>query len=190
MLKDGGDMDTLGIDIRVREQRKKRNLTLAELSKRTGISISFLSQIESGKGVMTLVTLKKIAQALDIPMKELFSESQEDEAVIRFCSDKDITSLQNNYRRLDIRSGKFAGRKMDAFVLTMDPHFSRFEETRHVGEEFYYILHGVCIVHLNGKEYQIGEGESIHFPSTLTHKLENPGEEELTMVSVITPSLF
>lgn len=189
-MKEGGDMDALGIDIRVREQRKKKNLTLAELSRKTGISTSFLSQIESGKGVMTLVTLKKIAQALGIPMKALFSEAQEDEEDIRFCSDKDITSLQNNYKRLDIRSGKFAGRKMDAFVLTMDPHFSRFEETSHPGEEFYYILHGICRVHLNGRIYQISEGESIHFPSALTHKLENPGEEELTMVSVITPSLF
>jgi len=61
---------TIGNNIKL--FRRKEKLTLNELSKKTGISPSFLSNIESGLKQPTLLTLEKIANALKINITSLF----------------------------------------------------------------------------------------------------------------------
>ncbi|MBM7661643.1 transcriptional regulator with XRE-family HTH domain [Bacillus mesophilus] len=60
---------------RVREIREQKGLSLNKLAKITGISKSYLSFIERGKQTNPSVTIvKKIANALEIPMNELLYE--------------------------------------------------------------------------------------------------------------------
>jgi transcriptional regulator with XRE-family HTH domain len=62
---------------RLREILKERQLTIAEFSKKSGISQSNLSNYMSGKVSPTLDTLTKIAESLAINVSELF-EKEED----------------------------------------------------------------------------------------------------------------
>ena len=57
----------------IRELRKKRTLTLKQLAKRTGLSVSLLSQIERAESSASVTSLYKIAHALRIRLPELFS---------------------------------------------------------------------------------------------------------------------
>ena len=57
----------------IRELRKKRTLTLKQLAKRTGLSVSLLSQIERAESSASVTSLYKIAHALKIRLPELFS---------------------------------------------------------------------------------------------------------------------
>lgn len=54
------------------EQRNKSNLTLRELSERTGIPKSTLHDMETGHKSMTLVQAELIAKALNIRITELY----------------------------------------------------------------------------------------------------------------------
>jgi transcriptional regulator with XRE-family HTH domain len=58
---------------RIREIRKKQSLTLEELSERANLNWSFVARIETGKAVASVESLVKIAQALNVPVKDLFS---------------------------------------------------------------------------------------------------------------------
>lgn len=57
----------------VRAWREHRGLTQGVLAARADISTAFLSQIERGKRAGTLVTLTKLARALDVPLDSLVS---------------------------------------------------------------------------------------------------------------------
>ncbi len=57
----------------IRDLRKKRTLTLKQLAKRTGLSVSLLSQIERAESSASVTSLYKIAHALKIKMTELFA---------------------------------------------------------------------------------------------------------------------
>ena len=59
----------------IRGMRKDRSLTLRQMSHRTGISISMLSQIERAESSPSLSNLYKIAQALDSPIRALFGDN-------------------------------------------------------------------------------------------------------------------
>ena len=56
---------------RIREIRKAKNLTLADISGSIGISIAYLSDIERGNRHGSNGTLKRIADALGVSVDEL-----------------------------------------------------------------------------------------------------------------------
>lgn len=58
----------------IRGLRKDRSLTLKQMARRTGLSVSLLSQIERAESSASISSLYKIAVALDVPIKQLFGE--------------------------------------------------------------------------------------------------------------------
>jgi DNA-binding NtrC family response regulator len=56
----------------IRELRKARNLTLKQMSRRTNLSVSLLSQIERAESSASVSSLFKVATALDVRITELF----------------------------------------------------------------------------------------------------------------------
>ncbi|MCX5782599.1 MAG: helix-turn-helix transcriptional regulator [Elusimicrobia bacterium] len=58
---------------RIREIRKKKSLTLEELSDRAELDWSFLARIETGKAIPSIMSLSKISKALNVSITDLFS---------------------------------------------------------------------------------------------------------------------
>ena len=58
----------------IRNLRKERALTLKQMAKRTGLSVSLLSQIERAESSASISSLYKIAVALDARIQDLFGE--------------------------------------------------------------------------------------------------------------------
>jgi len=69
--------------------RKKLDLTQEEVSERAGITQNFYGQIERGRKKGSLVTIKRIADALNVETGELFKEKvylkKEDLAMDEIC---------------------------------------------------------------------------------------------------------
>lgn len=57
---------------RIKELREERNLTQEKLAERATISLDYLGKIEVSINRLGLVTLLKLANALDVSMEELF----------------------------------------------------------------------------------------------------------------------
>ena len=64
----------LTIGRNIRELRKGRGLTLKQMSRRTKLSVSLLSQIERAESSASVSSLFKVATALDVKITELFGE--------------------------------------------------------------------------------------------------------------------
>ena len=64
---------------KVKELRRTQNLTLRDLSDKTGLSIGFLSQFERGLTTIAVDSLQEIAKALDVPLSTLLTLSSEEE---------------------------------------------------------------------------------------------------------------
>jgi DNA-binding NtrC family response regulator len=59
----------------IRDARKTQDLTLKQLARRTGLSVSLLSQIERAESSASISSLYKIASALRLKMSDLFGEA-------------------------------------------------------------------------------------------------------------------
>ena len=61
----------------ISKTRDKRGMTQGSLSQKTGIRPDILSRLENGKQMNpTLLTMEKLARALEIPVAKLIDESQ------------------------------------------------------------------------------------------------------------------
>ena len=58
----------------IRELRKERSLTLKQMSRRTKLSVSLLSQIERAESSASVSSLFKVATALDVKITDLFGD--------------------------------------------------------------------------------------------------------------------
>lgn len=180
------------VSTKIRKIRREKNITLKKLSEETELSVSFLSQFERGISSITLISLKKIADALNVSMKELFDGEPEahGQFVHRESDGSGLMGLEKKYLSYERLSGKFEGRKLESLLLRMEPLRSDFEPCTHEGEEFIYILSGSARFTVDGQEYVVKEGESIHYPSTLLHSIVNIEDRELVFLCIVTPCIF
>ena len=65
-------LQTIGVNIRA--ARKSRSLTLKQMSRRTGLSVSLLSQIERAESSASVSSLFKLARALECRLTDFFGE--------------------------------------------------------------------------------------------------------------------
>ena len=71
-------IDDKGIGDRIRRLRLKRSMGLVELGQRTGLSASFLSQLETGRVIPTIRNLAKIALVFEKGPGLLLSSGSDD----------------------------------------------------------------------------------------------------------------
>ncbi len=60
------------IATRLKQLREERNLSQGDVEKRTGLERCYIERIESGHTVPSLVTLERLAAALELPLYQLF----------------------------------------------------------------------------------------------------------------------
>lgn len=62
----------MNIGTKIKQIRNSKNMSLEELSKKSGISLTELSNIENNKCKPTVVTIKKISKAFDYDYDKLY----------------------------------------------------------------------------------------------------------------------
>ena len=82
---------------------EEKHIQKSDLSKISGISPSFVSDLTNGKGNPSLKTMEAIALALDEPLPKLLEETDLDKASLNLLTDnKIISSLPKGYERLSV----------------------------------------------------------------------------------------
>jgi transcriptional regulator with XRE-family HTH domain len=174
---------------KIRELRLEKKFTLKDLSERTGLSISFLSQVERAASSIAITSLKKIADAVDVPITSFFEDYSNNNYKVKAEEQKPfrIEGSGAFYTRL---GGEFPGRSVEPMLVTFPPGEPKEKVITHPGEEFYYVLEGAMVLNVEGKEYIIKAGDSIHFPSTIPHSMTNPLNQDSKVLCFVTPVIF
>lgn len=174
---------------RIRDLRKQHDYTLKDLSDKTGLSVSFLSQVERGSTSLALTSLKKIADAYDVPITDFFENVSNQNYVVKAEEQKSFR-IEGSSAEFSRLGGMFTGRMLEPIIVTYDPGGAEHNVFNHPGEEFYLVLEGAVIFNVDGKEYLLKAGDSLHFPSTLPHFWVNPLNQKSKVLCVLTPVLF
>ncbi|MGB5945383.1 helix-turn-helix domain-containing protein [Paenisporosarcina sp.] len=144
---------------RLKNLRKERNLTLKYLAEKTGVSISFLSQVERGKSSVTLESLKKIADALGVNPSIFFGKDDLQE---------DLTTRLERFYYKDLSYG-IQDATFSPILVTLQPGENEGNAFSHDGHEFLFIVEGLLTVEIDGKQLQLSEQQSILFDAHKTH---------------------
>lgn len=176
------------ISISIKALRLEKNLTLKEMSERTDLSVSFLSQVERGESSPAITSLNKIASALGVDITYFFKPTKTEDFKIAFKDSEPLNaeySQQTMYRM----SSEFENRTLENYLIEI-PAGTGNETVRHVGEEMYYLIEGELTVYVNEKRYDLVKNDVIHFPSNYPHYYKNNGDTLTKILCVVTPTLF
>ncbi|MBI4265676.1 MAG: helix-turn-helix domain-containing protein [Acidobacteria bacterium] len=70
------------IGTRIRTRRAAMGWTLREIADRSGVSVRFLTDLEAGKGNISVARLATVARALDVPLVSLFPSEDRKGAIV------------------------------------------------------------------------------------------------------------
>ncbi len=176
----------MGIGENLRKIRLHKKLTLKDLSKRIGLTPSFLSQLERDKVSSSISTLRKIASTLNVKIGYLFEEEAEKLALIKKDKRKEFKCEDSKTKGEILASGSL-DIKIEPLLLTIDPGGETGKElSNHHGQEFGIVFEGRVKLILGKKEYVMEDGDSICFDSAEPHKLVNIGRKKAKALWVIT----
>jgi quercetin dioxygenase-like cupin family protein len=179
----------------IRTLRRKRGLSLRDLSRLTGFSISFLSLVERGQSSLALTSLYKVARALDSDVGHFFrSNGAVPNAYplphVHRASETSEIAIAGGSRTYRLLSGRAPDRVLEPLLVTVEPTESIEEPYNHEGEEFAHVLSGELIFVVDGREYRLGAGDSIHFAATVPHAIHNDTGAPVQVLWVLTPRLI
>jgi len=143
-------------------------------------------------------TLKKIGNALNVPVGTFFEETNSKEKMNEFSLDKSPVVHENQRKMLSPNNG--------VIFYLLNPDMSGdiefildiFESEATTGEELYshpgeecgLILEGELEVQLEDKKYLLKKGDSITFKSTILHRKTNTGKFKSISIWANTPPWF
>lgn len=163
----------------VKEIRKQQKMTLKNLAEETGLSISFLSQLERGKSSATLNSLKKISLALDVSPGLFFKEQTD--ATSKAVKSMESANIQFSYEDL---SGKMKNPAFTPMFIKLKPGSNEGESFSHAGQEFLYVLKGTLTLQMEDTVHTLKPHESIMFDSNQKHYWYNYTEQNVEFLCV------
>lgn len=175
---------------RIKQLRKEKKLTVRKLANLSGISPSLVSQIENSKSEASITTLRKIANALDLPVFYLLLEEINKHSRLVRKIDRRKVIFQNTGLEWEIIHSDTA-KKMGVMNGTLNPSGATSEELMaHVGEECIIVFEGEMDVEITNHCFKLMPSDSLYFDSSAPHRLVNNSKRTCKFLSIITPPRF
>ena len=172
---------------RFRRLRLRRNLSLAQVARATGVSVGFLSSLERGQMRCSIGTLRRIARYYKTNIISLFETNGEAQHLVR-PSDRKVLETSRDVRMELLAWGNTA---MEPHLFRVKPGGGSGDSYAHDGEEFLHVLRGEFELWLHNEgHYRLKEGDSLYFESSTPHRWKNPGRSEAWILWVNTPPTF
>ena len=176
------------MSLKLKLLRVQAGLTLEELAQQTELTRSYLSKLERGVSTPSIGAALRIAKVLGVQVEALFSESHEDDPVVinRAPPASSAASASGAARTPRLVSGTLPGHKMVAFVVNpTDEPTRNHPMSHHQGEEILYVLKGSIALQLARRTETLKAGDSVHFNSSIPHKITSLGKVPASVLLVI-----
>jgi transcriptional regulator with XRE-family HTH domain len=167
---------------RIRRLRLKKSMGLVELGKLTGLSASFLSQLETGRVVPTLRNLARIAMVFSKDLSYFFESDAG--AVFRIHRRKDRVRLPQT----GVETPSYFFESLGYMVPDrhMDPYYAEFipltgemapAAHMHAGFEFLYLLEGELALRHGEQQCTLEAGDAVYFDASTPHSYQCAGKK-------------
>lgn len=165
---------------RIKRLRLKKSMGLVELGRHTGLSASFLSQLETGRVVPTLRNLARIALVFGKDLSYFFES--EPHTLFRIHRKNERVRLPQT--GVDDPTYYFESLGYMVPDRHLDPYYAEFvplkksQEVRphvHPGYEFLYLLEGELEIRHGDRAHVLEPGDGVYFDASTPHSYRCAG---------------
>lgn len=168
------------VGARIRRLRKARGYRIAEVARKSGLSVSYLSQIERGLSSASIRVLARLADALDVGIAELFPGTDQPEErgpikIARMTERKQVDFAASGISK-EVLTPFDQSPRLDIYIMNIAVGGSSGEAPfTHQGEEAGFVLEGGIELLVGGQREILAEGDSFRFSSSEPHHYRNAG---------------
>jgi transcriptional regulator with XRE-family HTH domain len=181
--------DNIEVGQRLRAMRRLRGWTLKRVAEQSGVSPSFLSQVERGRAAASIASLKRIAAALDLSMADLFGPDGPGKPRVLKRWERPALAFGHLGHKYLVtpRPLQF----LEVFVGEFEPGGTTGEPYSHGdSEELFMVLEGRVQLQVGGDIFEMEPGDSIDYRSSTGHAVSNPYSETAQVLWVISPPSY
>ena len=175
---------------RLRALRRSRRATLRTVAERSGLSESFLSQVERGRSSASIESLRRVADALGVSMADLFEPGglpgprvlrRDERPALSFgVLGKKLLLTPRPLHHLEV----FAGELEVGGSTGTEPY------AHGDSEELFVVLSGTVQLELAGELFDLEPGDSIDYRSSTPHRISNTGQDLAEVMWIISPPSY
>ncbi|PVA09526.1 MerR family transcriptional regulator [Pelagivirga sediminicola] len=165
----------IAIGRELRAHRRKQEITVAELSAKTGLSIGMLSKIENGNTSPSLTTLQTLANALRVPITGFFRRFEETREYVHTKSGEGVeleragTRAGHQYNLLGHIGSNGSGVIVEPYLITLSDISDTFPTFQHGGIETIYMLEGAVDYRHGDDVVPLKPGDTLFFDADAPH---------------------
>lgn len=185
-----GPLMSIDLGTRLRQLRMMHNLSQRELAKRTGVTNSTISLIESNASNPSVGALKRILDGIPIGLAEFFAFEPERPRKAFYRSDEltEIGKGPISFRQI---GDNLFGRSLQILKECYQPGADTGKiPLVHDGEEGGIVLSGRLEVSIDEERRILGPGDAYYFESRRPHRFRCVGPVPCEVISACTPPTF
>ena len=179
--------ESSNIGPKIRTFRKERQLTIQDLAKKAGLSVSYISQVETEKVSPSIATLKKIGAVLEVRTVDFFADELIEDPMILPPGLWTRVLLPGWDAEVKQMVHIVGNKRMQPFHTTVPPGGGTHENYSHPGEEFGFVLSGTLTLTLGNDIHDLKTGWAVYFSSLIPHSWENNGSTPCHLIWVVSP---
>jgi len=192
-----GEVEALNLGNKIRQLRRKRALTLQNVSDLSGLSKSLLSQIENSFTAPPIATLLKISKALDIKIGYFFQDPPVSSriSVVHHKDRKETVPLHKRANgtkvgyQYESLAHPMSDKNMEPFMIEILPReASDMIFYHHKGEEFLFVLEGRMEFRGADRVIELERMDCLYFDSNIPHALRGLDGNAARAIGVIYAS--
>jgi transcriptional regulator with XRE-family HTH domain len=175
---------------RLRSIRRARRCTLRTVADRSGLSESFLSQVERGQSSASIASLRRIADALGVSIADLFEGGSMPGPRVLRRNERPALAFGVLGRKLLLTPRPL--QSLEVFVGELEVGGSTGHQPYAHGdsEELFVVLAGTVQLEVGGDVHELEHGDSIDYRSSTPHRVTNIGEERAEVMWIISPPSY
>ena len=175
---------------RLKQLRKEKDMTLEELSKKSGVALATLSRIENNKMTGTLASHNRLCKALGTSLIELYREIEDETKVVEAVPKKMRTEhfVHARKAKYELLVSKTLDKKIMPLMIKMGSGGETQKEQNKRGiEKFIYVLSGTIETTIGNQKYELKKGDSLYLDASLPHSFKNTSKVEAEAICIISP---
>lgn len=170
-------MDLLQLSRNIKRIRLAQKMTVEQLASKSAFSKGFISQVENFRLTPSLNALNRIADALGIPLADLFRQEQKSPPYTFGTWEDGEEIFRDDNLTFGIRYFALAythiGRKMNPFIIEYSPSKEERDFMMHDTEEFFLLLDGELDYHLmdDNNIRRMKKGDFLYMQANIPHRV-------------------
>jgi transcriptional regulator with XRE-family HTH domain len=193
-----GKVADIWLGSQLRSLRKAKDLSLQQVAEAAGLSIGMVSQIERGLASPSIKSLRKLSDALDVPIGWFFHNdagrpTAELDTIVRRDDRRQLrlpmVGSTADLMVVELLTPDLSG-DIELLLMTLEPGFDSGTAHQHRGEEAGLVLAGSLELWLGDKHLLIHQGDSFRFSSSTPHRYASASDRTTQVVWALSPPLL